>query len=181
MTTADPTLDFRQNLKIVPLPSASAFENFQCGESEIDRQFGKVCHWHAVHRSRVFCAYLADDPTLYGFFCLGLHAHDSDKVEGFFSRAVDDKRSFVPFIYLNYLAVRQGFRRRKIGTMLLMSALQRCALVIQQIGSYGIALNPLNDDAASLYDRYGFRTKKGDKSKRPLMVLPAQSVLDLFS
>jgi len=179
MTTAAQAPNLKQ-LRIVPLPSDSAFSNFRSGEEEIDRNLAKCCEWHSCHRSRVFCAYLPDDPVLYGFYCLGLHAHDAESIGGFFARASDDVRSFVPFIYLNYLAVLEGWRRKKIGTVLLLNALERCAIVMRNIGAYGVALNALNDDAAALYDRYGFRSKNEGRHKHPLMVLPAQSVLDLF-
>ncbi len=101
-------------------------------------------------------------------------------MEGLFARATDDTRNYVPFIYLNYLAVREGWRRQKIGTVLLMNALERCAVVIRNIGAYGVALNALNDDSASFYDHYGFRTRSPGSHRFPLMVLPAQSVLELI-
>jgi GNAT superfamily N-acetyltransferase len=179
MKTAAPALDITR-LKIVPLPSDTAFSDFRSGEAEIDRNLPKCCEWQRTHRARVYCAYLADAPELYGFYCLGLHAHDSKSVAGFFTRSSDDVRNFVPFLYINYLAVRLGWRRQKIGTVLLLNALERCALVVRNIGAYGIALNALNDDAAALYDKYGFRAKNPGSHKTPLMVLPAQSVLDLF-
>jgi GNAT superfamily N-acetyltransferase len=179
MTTAAPALDIKR-LRIVPLPSDTAFSDFRSGEDEIDRNLDKCCEWHRCHRSRIFCAYLTEEPDLYGFYCLGLHAHDSKAVDGFFTRSSDDIRNFVPFIYLNYLAVRRGWRRRKIGTVLLLNALERCAIVIRNIGAYGVALNALTDDSAALYDRYGFKARNPGSRKAPLMVLPAQSVLDLF-
>ena len=177
MTTAAPALDLKE-LRIIPLPSGTAFSDFRSGEEEIDRNLPKCCEWHLCHRSRVFCAYLTHAPEMYGFYCLGLHAHDAKVVDGFFVRASDDMRNFVPFIYLNYLAVREGWRRRKIGTVLLLNALERCSIVIRNIGAYGVALTALNDDSAALYDRYGFRPVS--TGRYPLMVLPAQSVLDLF-
>ncbi len=61
----------------------------------------------------------------------------------------------------------------------MMSALEKCANTIRNIGVYGVALNALNDRSAGLYDRYGFR-EYGGKAKYPFMILPAQSVLDLF-
>ena len=175
---ATPALDIAL-LKIVPLPSDSAFAGFSSGERAIDRNLTQCCAWHKCYRSRVFCAYLASDPYLYGFYCLGLHAHRADAIDGFFERASDDVRNFVPFIYLNFLAVRQEWQRRKIGTMLLMNALEKCSGVIQRIGAYGVALNALNDVSAALYDKYGFKAKKPMR-RCPLMVLPAQSILDLF-
>lgn len=179
MTTVAPTLDLTQ-LRIIPLPSNDALSDFRCGEPEIDRNLSKCCHWHACHRSRVYCAYLDGRPELYGFYCLGLHAHSSAHTEGFFTRSSDDVRNFIPFIYLNYLAVQREWQRGKIGTMLLLNALERCAIVIRNIGAYGVALNALSDGAAALYGRYGFRANDPSRQNYPLMVLPAQSVLDLF-
>jgi GNAT superfamily N-acetyltransferase len=127
----------------------------------------------------VYCAYLPDEPHMYGFYCLGLHAHDAKTIAGFFTSASDDARNFVPFIYISYLAVREGWRRQKIGTVLLLNALDRCAIVIKNIGAYGVALHALTSDSAALYDRYGFKAKNPSE-KTPLMVLPAQSVLDVF-
>jgi GNAT superfamily N-acetyltransferase len=179
MTTAAREPDLKR-LRIVPLPSETALSEFRSGEAEIDRNLAKSWEWHRWYRSRVFCAYLGHDPNPHGFYCLGLHAHDAKSVEGFFARAADDLRNFVPFIYLNYLAVREGWRRKKIGTMLLLNALERCSLVVRNIGAYGVALNALTDESAAFYDRYGFRAKAGGKARWPLMVLPAQSILDLF-
>jgi GNAT superfamily N-acetyltransferase len=177
MTIAAPKLDINR-LRIVPLPSSDAFRDFRSGESEIDHHLDRCWPWHDCHRSRVFCAYLEGEAQLYGFYCLGLHAHESKYVDGVFARAADDTRNYVPFIYINYFAVRDGWRHQKIGTVLLMNALERCAIVIRNIGAYGVALSALTDDAAAFYDHYGFRTK--DPNQRyPFMVLPAQSVLDL--
>lgn len=178
MTTAGPVLDLK-SLRFVPLPSASALAGFQCGEDEIDRNLPKCCQWEERHRARVFCAYLPSDPIPSGFYCLGLHAHDAKAVHGFFARASDDVRNYIPFIYLDYIGVRQELRRNGIGKLLMMHALERCAIVIRNVGSYGVALHALNDVAARLYERYGFRPVD-EKAKLPFMVLPAQSVLDLF-
>lgn len=178
MTTAAPKLDI-QHLKIVPLRSSAAFDGFSCGEHEIDRNLSKCCEWHETHRARVFCAYINDEPTLYGFYCVGQHAHGAASVGSLFRRSSDDTRAYVPFIYLNYLAVRDGWRRQKIGTILLMNALERCAVVTRNIGSYGVALKALTDDAVAFYDHFKFRAVD-DSQKYPFMVLPAQSVLGLI-
>jgi ribosomal protein S18 acetylase RimI-like enzyme len=179
MTIAVPALDLRQ-LRIIPLPSEHALDKFRSGEDEIDRYLGKCCEWQQCHRARVFCAYIGTDADPYGFFCLGQHAHDSKIMGGFFARASDDVRNFVPFIYLNYLAVRLGFRRQKIGTMLLLNALERCAIAMRQIGAYGVALNALTEGSFKLYEKYGFRSQNPERQRHPLMVLPAQSIIDLF-
>jgi GNAT superfamily N-acetyltransferase len=179
MTTADPARD-RKQFRIIPLPSDGAFAGFRSGEDEVDRQLDNCCEWHQCHRSRVFCAYHAERPDyLYGFYCLGLHAHEARHVpSGLLRRHRDDVRNFVPFIYVSLFAVRAGMRRQKIGTVMLGNMLERCALGIRNIGAYGVALKSVSDDATAFYDHFGFRMR--DSGERyPFMVLPAQSILDL--
>src|SRR5438132_6597121 len=98
MTTAVPAIDFQKQLRIVPLPSSAALSDFKSGEREIDRNLNKCCGWDAIYRSRVYCAYLRDDPVLYGFYCISMHAHEAAIVAEFFVRSEDDSRNFVPFI-----------------------------------------------------------------------------------
>ena len=113
----------------------------------------------------------------YGFYSLGVSAADS-KYMRMDLVTVGDERSYIPFLYLNYLAVRREFHGQKLGTLLLMNALTRCEQVARNVGVYGVALNALNDRAAGLYDRYGFRAY--DKAKYPFMILPIQSLFDLM-
>jgi GNAT superfamily N-acetyltransferase len=90
---------------------------------------------------------------------------------------ISDERAYVPFVYLNYIAVRADYQNQKIGTVLLMNALSRCGQVVRNVGIYGIALNALTERAAKLYERYGFRQISA--TKYPFMILPTQSLIDL--
>lgn len=177
MTTAPQSVDI-ENLRISPLVDRKVLEDFDSGENEVDRNINKCCDWHVRYRNRVFCAFLTDQEVAVGYYCLGISATESKYLDETIVRS-HDTFGYVPFIYLNYLAVRSEYQNNKIGTILLMNALERCALTIKNIGVYGVALHALNDRSAGLYDRYGFR-EYGDRKKYPFMVLPAQSVLDLF-
>lgn len=176
MTTAHRPVD-PSTLRVEPLIDAIALEGFSCGEAEIDRNIPKCCEWHAIYSRRVFCAFLPDEKTACGFYCIGISASESKYLDQKLVRASGGK-NYVPFIYLHYLAVSRDLQNNRVGTILLMHALARCSLVIKNIGIHGVALHALNDRAAGLYDRYGFR--EYSKSRYPFMVLPALSVLDLF-
>jgi ribosomal protein S18 acetylase RimI-like enzyme len=175
MTTARPALDIRQ-VKIGPLSDRNVLAEFQSGEHEIDRAIGKCCDWQEKHRVRMFCATMADCVHAYGFYALGVSAADSKYLSGEIVQGAED-RSYIPFIYLNYLAVQSEFQNQKLGTLMLIDALKRCESVARNVGLYGVALNALSDRAAGLYDRYGFRAYS--QTKFPLMVLPIQSLFDL--
>lgn len=178
MTTARPTIDLR-SLRIELLRDRRLLDNFDSGEPEVDRNIEKCCDWHDQYRNRTFCAFLPDIDAAVGFYCIGISANESKYLthETFrFWR----QQAYIPFIYLNYLAVQKQFQQCGIGTILLMNALGKAEYAVQNIGIYGVALHALNDRSASLYDRYGFR-EYGGRSKYPFMILPAQSVLDLFA
>lgn len=152
MTTARPALDIQQ-VRICPLADRRALADFHSGESEIDRNIDKCCDWQDKHRVRMFSAMQGEWPEAYGFYALGISAADAKYLSG----PSTDERPYIPFIYLNYLAVQAGFQGQKLGTLLLIDALKRCAEVARNVGLYGVALNALSDRAAGLYDRYGFR------------------------
>ncbi|MCH7692165.1 MAG: GNAT family N-acetyltransferase [Proteobacteria bacterium] len=178
MTTAPQPVEIK-NLRINPLNDPDELRDFDSGEHEVDRHIEKCCDWHGRYRNRTFCAFLPNQELAVGFYCLGISATESKYLDDEIVRSHGSFR-YVPFIYLNYLAVRSEHQNNKIGTVLLMNALERCAHTILNIGIYGVALHALNDRSAGLYDRYGFR-EYGERKKYPFMILPAQSVLDLFT
>ncbi len=179
MTTAPQPVDIK-NLRIEPLASHESLRDFDSGEREVDRHIEKCCDWHRKYRQRVFRAFLprGEESVAVGFYCLGISAAESKYLSEEILQT-SDGQAYVPFIYINYLAVRREYQKNKIGTILLLNALERCAHTIKNIGIYGVALNAVTDRAAGLYDRYGFR-EYGGRSKYPFMVLPAQSLIDLF-
>lgn len=177
MTTARPLIDI-EKLCIESLGNREVLEGFDSGESEVDRNVEKCCDWHPEYRGRTFCAFIPQEKKAVGFYCLGISASDSKYLDKDIVKR-SGGRGYVPFIFLNYLAVRKEYQRQKIGTVLLLNALERCAGTIKNIGIYGVGLNALTDRAAGLYDRYGFR-EYGGRSSYPFMVLPAQSLIDLF-
>lgn len=174
--TAPHPVDIKK-LRIEPLADASALEGFSCGESEVDRNVEKCCKWHETYIRRAFCAFLGTEKSSCGFYCISISASESKYLDEKLVRA-SGGGNYIPFIYLNYLAVSSPYQNNQIGTILLMHALARCAYVIKNIGVHGVALHALNDRSAGLYDRYGFR--EHGKNKFPFMILPALSVLDLF-
>ncbi len=121
---------------------------------------------------------MPESESAIGYYCLGISAHESKYLDTSIVNA-SGARAFVPFIYLHYLGVQSEYQNKGIGTLLLLNALERCALTIKNIGIYGVALHALTTRSADLYDRYGFREHKGSP-KYPFMILPAQSLIDIF-
>lgn len=175
MTTALPHPEIGK-LKFSHLSNRAAFRNFESGEREIDRNLDKCCDWHEKHRAKIFCARIDGVEEAYGFYCLAVSASDAKYMDEDIVRA-NDNRNFVPFICVNYFAVRREFQNNKIGTMLLGNMLSRCGYIVRNVGVFGIALNALTPRVLKLYNKYGFRQRS--ETKYPLMILPTQSLIDL--
>lgn len=177
MTTARQTLDL-QRVRISLLSDPSILAQFECGELEIDRHVKDCCAWHDIHRARVFVA--ADgSPVAAGFYCLSISASDAKNFNAEVQRAAGS-RAFIPFIYLNYLAVRSDIQNQGLGKLLLIHALRRCEEIAQRVGFYGVSLHALTTRAADLYHKYGFRAHD-ERMAKPFMILPTRALLELFA
>jgi GNAT superfamily N-acetyltransferase len=161
----------------VPLIDRAALEGFQCGEQEIDRKITQSCDSQNTHRVRIFVALIEGVPRAYGFYSLSISAAETKYLDDKIFQEHQD-RAFLPFLYLNHIAVVKEWQGGGLGTGLLINALGRCELVARNVGLYGVALHALSDRVAGLYDRYGFRAV--GREKHPFMVLPVQSLFDLF-
>lgn len=175
--TAHQTVEL-SSLRIEPLKSPDYLVGFDSGEREIDRNIEKCCNWHEAYSRRVACAVLGDTEVACGFYCISIRAPESKYLD---EDIVRDGGGFnyIPFVYINFLAVRREYQNNGIGTILLMNALERSAYVVRSIGIYGVAISALSDRVAGLYERYGFRVR--GEGRHPFMILPALSVLELFA
>lgn len=176
MTIALPKPELAK-IRIGPLADPTVLTGFECGAAEIDRKIGAACEAQSKHRVRIFVATAEGVSAAYGFYSLSISAAETKYLDAKLFQDHQD-RAFLPFIYLNHIAVTQQWQGQKIGTGLLINALQRCEYVARNVGVYGVGLHAISTRVADLYDRYGFRATGGEKY--PFMVLPVQSLFDLF-
>ncbi len=178
MPSARPLLDIR-DVNICSVTATAGFSKFVCGISEIDEwSRTKAADRDRRNRSRVFCAVIDGDPSVLGFYSLSLRASDPKHVAAEIVRDYNEA-GFVPLVYIDYLAVQRELQGQKLGTLLLMDALRRCREILRNTGCAGVALNALTPQATTWYERFGFRQRQKGVTQFPLMVLPAQSLLDL--
>ncbi len=117
------------------------------------------------------------DPLARGFYSLSVIG---EKSKALIPEVVEhhNQSGFVPFIYIDFLAVERQFQNKQLGTLLISHALERAAYVAQNVGVYGIALHSLNERTTALYHRYGFRSKTKNPQHQ-FMAMPARTLFDL--
>jgi GNAT superfamily N-acetyltransferase len=82
----------------------------------------------------------------------------------------------LPATLLGRLAIDKNFQGTGTGKLLLIDALKRSYLISNEIGSFAVVVDPINDKAEQFYDKYGF-IKLLDSGK---MFLPMKTIKQLF-
>ena len=175
MTDASPSLDL-QSIRISGLTKEIDISHFNCGVHDLNSWISKKC-WkaHSSNRAKVFYAHREGGTTALGVYTLSLSIENTDKLD---ANDRDVYKNHFPAVYLGQLAVLVGYQNQKLGTILLLNALERAHLISKHVSYYGVALRSLNDRTTSLYEKYGF--KKRETGATPLMILPVWSLQDLF-
>ncbi len=175
MTDASQQFDL-QSIRISPLDESCPIDHFRCGTAEIDDWARKkALNLHSVNRVKVFVAQRIGESSALGFYCLSFETKDTKRL----SHGSLKQFPNLAVVYITYIAVLRSLHRHGLGSVLLIDALRRAYGVSQHVGFYGVALRSLNDGTTRLYERYGFGIV--DDNTNPLMLLPIQSLSELFS
>lgn len=168
-----------QKIRIGRLVKEETVKNFSCGVSEIDKWCrNKGFRHHQQNRTKIFCAHEGEGTKLLGFYCLSFAAPNEIQLDDQQYREIY-RGNGIPLIYIQYIAVIRSCQRHGLGTLLIINALQRVITVAGHVAFYGVGIRPINEEAASLYQKFGFRAKEHTEA-HPLMILPIWTVADLF-
>lgn len=177
-TAATPPFDI-QKIRIRPLQGEGGLRTFRCGTPEIDRWAKDKCaKHHRQNRTRVFCAHEEDGISTLGFYCLAFSSQSENNLADERFKSIY-KGAGAPLVYLQYIAVVRSCQRNGLGTLLLVDALRRSLSVAQNVAFYGVGLRAINQDAARLYQKLGFKAKD-ESEAHPLMILDIWHIADLF-
>jgi ribosomal protein S18 acetylase RimI-like enzyme len=149
---------------------------FKCGDRGLDQFINKkATKYHQRNRVKVFCAHERERQLVFGLYTLTMRIEETNKLLPAERDQVSDRH--FPAIYIGALAVSAACQKNKLGTILLMNALQRSYYVAQNVAVFGVALRSLNERTTKFYERFGFGTREDGGT--PLMVLPIWSLIEL--
>jgi len=177
MTTVRRNVDLSK-IQFTALPNDKVLDRFRCGERQIDDWAEKCADLDRQPRARVFCAMGEEEPLAHGFYSLSMTGVSA---KGFDERGAEHftHSGFIPFIYIDYIAVREESKGNGIGTGLMVDALRRCTAVARNVALFGVALNSLNAKTTAYYRSLRFGEKSQPNMQYPLMVLPVWTLFDL--
>ena len=131
---------------------------FSCGNASLDDFIRtKARKEQELGFSAVFIAVVKPlDHTIYGYYSLSSH---SVTVQGIppEARKRFPRYPAVPTTLLGRLASNAAFRGQRVGEFLLLDALKRAQLSSENVGSYAVVVDAIDNAAVSFYSKYGFR------------------------
>ena len=131
-----------------------------------------------IKRKLSACFVLNDQETnlLKGYYTLANNSIPQEVIPKQFQKRLPKSYLSIPTTLLRRLAIDNCFQGQGIGKILLIDALKRSYEISKSIDSFAVVVDPLDKDAESFYDRYGF-IKLPDSGK---MFLPMNTIKELF-
>lgn len=171
-----PSLDLRK-ITISPLKNEHKLVGFCCGDRGLDQFINKkATKYHQRNRVKLFCAHERDRNLVHGLYTLTMRIEETNKLLPAERDQVSDRH--FPAIYIGTLAVNAACQKNKLGTIMLMNALQRSHYISQNVAVFGVALRSLNERTTRFYEKFGFGIREDGAA--PLMVLPIWTLTELI-
>lgn len=151
---------------------------FSCGKESLDNYLKRQASQDRRRNlARVFVKTDDDEPrTIAGYYTLSALSITFDDLPEEKSRKLPNYRH-VPAVLIGRLAVNQRHQERGLGKVLLVDALKRIITQGSELGIYAVVVEPIDDEAARFYRRYGFLKFPGRADR---LFLPTDTVRQLF-
>lgn len=160
----------------VALHSGHNRRNFACGKEPLDRYF-QFQVTQDIKRRLCACFVYADDRNLVlGYYTLSNACIPRNIIPELIRKKMPPSYTNLPVTLLGRLAVDKDHLGKRIGELLLIDAMKKAFVIAATIGSMAVIVDPLDEDAAAFYKKYGF-IELPDSRK---MFLPMKTIAALL-
>ncbi|MGZ3756214.1 MAG: GNAT family N-acetyltransferase [Mucilaginibacter sp.] len=144
------------SVKIDLLNPALNKKDFNCGKQMLDNYL----HTQAsqdIKRKLCVVFVLCEETTIKGYYTLSNASVPADLMPEAIKKKMPGSYKTLPVTLLGRLAVDTKFKGQGLGGILLIDALKRSfELATKSLGSIGVVVDPLDNDAIAFYQKYGF-------------------------
>jgi GNAT superfamily N-acetyltransferase len=132
-------------------------KDFDCGK-ELLNDYLKTQAGQDVKRKLSVCFVLTDGETkvIQGYYTLSNSSIPLSSFSEQIKKKLPKSYKSIPTTLLGRLATDKKYQGNGIGKILLIDALKRSFGISNEIGSFGIIIDPIDDDAKSFYKKYDF-------------------------
>ena len=163
------------SIKIEPLNPSLNKKDFHCGKALLDNYL----HLQAGQDvKRKLCVVFAmfEDTAVIGYYTLSNASVPAEFMPEAIRKKMPKSYETLPVTLLGRLAVNLKFKGQRFGSILLIDALKRSyEIANKSLGSIGVVVDPLDDEAVVFYKKFGF-IDLPDSGK---MFLPMASIAQL--
>ena len=152
-------------------------KDFDCGK-ELLNDYLKTQAGQDVKRKLSVCFVLTDSETkvIQGYYTLSNSSIPLSSFSEQIKKKLPKSYKSIPTTLLGRLATDKKYQGNGIGKILLIDALKRSFGISNEIGSFGIIVDPIDDDAKSFYQKYDFIELPDSKK----MFIATQTLKELF-
>jgi GNAT superfamily N-acetyltransferase len=163
------------SIKIEPLNSSLNKKEFSCGKATLDNYL----HTQASQDvKRKLCVVFAmfDGTTIKGYYTLSSASISAELIPEAVKKKMPRSYESLPVTLLGRLAIDKRFKGNGLGGIILLDALKRSYQIAgSSIGSIGVVVDSLDEEAVIFYDKFGF-IRLPDSGK---MFLPMSDIAEL--
>jgi GNAT superfamily N-acetyltransferase len=130
---------------------------FDCGK-ELLNNYLKNQAGQDVKRKLTACFVLHDYETnlIQGYYTLSNYSIPIANFSEQIRKKLPKSYQSIPTTLLGRLAIDKKYQGKGIGKILLIDALKRSHSILKEIGSFGINVDPIDDEAKNFYGKYDF-------------------------
>ena len=152
--------------------------DFDCGNDLLNNYLKNQARQDIKRKlSACFILTLIETDNVIGYYTLSNNSiplsHFSKKIQS----KLPESYTSIPTTLLGRLAVDKKYQGRGMGKILLIDALKRSFTYSQEIGSFAVVVDPVDNDARKFYEKYDFICLP-DSNK---MFLSIKTLEELFS
>jgi len=151
--------------------------DFDCGKDLLN-DYLKTQAGQDIKRKLSVCFVLADSDTkvIQGYYTLSNSSIPLSSFTEQIQKKLPKSYKSIPTTLLGRLAIDKKYQGNGIGKILLMDALKRSYGISNEIGSFGIIVDPIDDNAKGFYQKYDFIELPDSKK----MFIATQTLKELF-
>ena len=152
-------------------------KDFDCGK-ELLNDYLKSQAGQDVKRKLSVCFVSSDSETnvIQGYYTLSNYSIPLSSFSEQIQKKLPKSYNSIPTTLLGRLAIDKKYQGKGIGKILLIDALKRSYGISNEIGSFGIIVDPIDDEAKGFYQKYDY-IELPDSGK---MFIATQTLKELF-
>ena len=139
-----------------PLDSKHKKSEFTCGNTYLDNYIQKQAK-QDIKRKLSACFVLSNkENEIRGFYTLSNAGIPRELIPENISKKMPRAYESLPVTLLGRLAINEKSKGQGLGKLLLIDALKRSFEVSKVIGSMAVIVDPIDENAISFYNKFGF-------------------------